>query len=125
MKIYHESYHIAGIAVGNGFTDPITILDYSDFVYEMGLVDTNTYNDMQGVEEAGKMAILEGRLVDAFLVYTTIHNLNCGLPAYRLHLTFGFFLSPLHLQAGWCSGNTIGFYFRDAPIDYRSRNTLL
>jgi hypothetical protein len=76
-KICHEPYLISGIAVGNGFTDPITILDYSEFVYQMGLVDTNTYNDMKVVEEAGKTAIQEGRLVDAFLVYTTFHNLSC------------------------------------------------
>jgi hypothetical protein len=91
--ICHQSYHIAGIAVGNGFTDPITILDYSHFVYQMGLVDTNTYNDMKIVEEAGKTAILEGRLVEAFEVYTTILNLNCGLPAYRVYLPVRFFLT--------------------------------
>jgi hypothetical protein len=79
MKICHELYLIAGIAVGNGFTDPITILDYSHFVYQLGLVDTNTYNEMKGVEEAGKTAIREGRLVDAFWVYITFHNLSYGL----------------------------------------------
>ena len=66
----HESYLIAGIAVGNGFTDPITIMGYSHFVFQLGLVDTNTYNVMKDIEEAGRTAIQEGRLVDAFLVYT-------------------------------------------------------
>ena len=83
-KKCHELYLIQGIAVGNGFTDPINILNYSHFVYQLGLVDTNTYNEMKAIEEAGKTAILEGRLVDAFLVYTTIYNLNCGLPAFHL-----------------------------------------
>jgi hypothetical protein len=61
-----------GIAVGNGFTDPITILDYSHFVYQLGLVDTNTYREMTAVEAEGKKAIQEGKLEDAFLVCTTI-----------------------------------------------------
>ena len=74
----HESYLIAGIAVGNGLTDPITILNYSLFVYQMGLVDTNTYNVMRGIEEACRTAMSEGRLVDAFMVHTAIHYLNCG-----------------------------------------------
>jgi hypothetical protein len=68
MKICHELYLIVGIAVGNGFTDPITVLNYSNFVYQLGLVDTNTYYEMKGVEEACRTAMSEGRLVDAFLV---------------------------------------------------------
>jgi hypothetical protein len=72
----HGSHHVTGIAVGNAFTDPITILDYSHFVYQLGLVDTNTYNEMKRVEERGKEAILEGRYFDAFLVCTTAADLN-------------------------------------------------
>jgi hypothetical protein len=79
VKTCHESYHIAGIAVGNGFTDPISTLNYSHFVYQLGLVDTITYNVMKDIEEAGKRAFLEGRLIDAFEVYTAVNNLNCGL----------------------------------------------
>jgi hypothetical protein len=90
IQICHEYCLIAGIAVGNGFTDPITILDYSHFVYQLGLVDTKTYNVMKGIEEAGKTAIQEGRLIDAFLVYTTIYNLNCGLPTFHFSLSVRF-----------------------------------
>jgi hypothetical protein len=72
MGSCHKSYHVTGIAVGNAFTDPITILDYSHFVYQLGLVDTNTYNEMKRIEEGGKEAILKGRYVDAFLVRTTV-----------------------------------------------------
>jgi len=71
MKICHELHLIAGIAVGNGLTDPVTVLNYSHFVYQLGLVDTNTYNELKGTEEDAKTAMSEGRLVDAFMVYTT------------------------------------------------------
>jgi hypothetical protein len=100
MKTSHESYHIAGIAVGNGFTDPITTLNYSHFVYQLGLVDTNTYNVMKDIEEAGIRAMLEGRLVDAFEVYTAINNLNCGLSAYRQPRQSGFSLFKIIDVAG-------------------------
>lgn len=82
MKVCHESYHIAGIAVGNGFTDPISTLNYSHFVYQLGLVDTNAYNDMKGIEEAAKTEIEEGITLVAFLVCPIVHtfNFNYGLP---------------------------------------------
>jgi hypothetical protein len=43
-------------------------------VYQLGLVDTNAYNEMKRAEEEGKAAIQEGRLTDAFLVCTTVHT---------------------------------------------------
>lgn len=67
--------NLQGIAVGNGFTDPITILDYSLFVYQLGLVDTNTYNNMKVIEEAGKAAIRDGRLTDAFWSWNNVLDL--------------------------------------------------
>jgi hypothetical protein len=90
MKICHESYRIPGIAVGNGLTDPISVLNYSIYVYQLGLVDTNTYNELKVVEEACRTAVNEGRLVDAFMVYTNIHNLNCGLLVFRLFMPLRF-----------------------------------
>jgi hypothetical protein len=125
MKICHEPYLISGIAVGNGFTDPITILDYSKFVYQMGLVDTNTYNDMKVVEEAGKTAIQDGRLVDAFMVYTTFNNLSCGFQPSVYPCQSNFYSPPPpNHEAGKCSGNNVGFYSGDLPIDYRSGHRL-
>jgi len=100
MKICHELYLTAGIAVGNGFTDPITILNYSQFVYQLGLVDTNASNVMKGIEEEGKTAIQEGRLVDAFWVYTDIHNLKCGLPAFHFSLSVRFCTPHIAKQEG-------------------------
>jgi hypothetical protein len=94
MKMCHESYQIAGIAVGNGFTDPITILDYSHFVYQLGLVDTNTYNYMKSVEEGGKQEIQDGKLVEAFLVYTTDDNLNDSLLAFPSSKSLTFLYPP-------------------------------
>jgi len=59
-------------------------------VYQLGLVDTNTYNVVKGMEEACRTAMNEGRLVEAFMVYTTIYNFNRGLPAFRLSMLIRF-----------------------------------
>ncbi|KAJ9586807.1 hypothetical protein L9F63_019593, partial [Diploptera punctata] len=58
--------NLAGLAVGNGFTDPITILNYSEYLYQLGLVDTNAFNLMRDLEECGVTAIQEGRFLEAF-----------------------------------------------------------
>jgi hypothetical protein len=90
MKLCQELHHIAGIAVGNGFTDPINMNDYSDFVYQLGLVDTKTYNELKCDEDAIKRALHEARRVDAHQVYTTIHNLNCSFPAFLPSMSVRF-----------------------------------
>jgi hypothetical protein len=41
-------------------------------VYQLGLVDTKTYNEMVAVEAKGKEEIQEGNLVEAFLVCTIV-----------------------------------------------------
>lgn len=40
----------AGMAIGDGLCDPITMTDYGDFLYQIGLIDTNqrTYFKEQG-----------------------------------------------------------------------------
>jgi hypothetical protein len=42
-------------------------------------VDTITYNEMKDIEERGKIAIQEGRFVDAFVVCTTVHALQLNV----------------------------------------------
>ena len=96
MKIYDESYHIAGIAVGDGFTDPISTANYSHFVYQLGLVDTNTFNEMKDLEDACRTAFSEGRILDAVMVYTNIHNLNCGLPVFCSSMSVRFLSLQFH-----------------------------
>jgi hypothetical protein len=103
MKICHEPYLIPGISVGNGFTDPINMVKYSDFVYQLGLVETNTYREVQAIEQAVITAVNEGRLVEAFMVNMAIHNLNCGIPGCRSSMSMRF----LSLQNHGC-GRSLG-----------------
>ena len=65
-------YCFTGIAVGNGFTDPVTLLDYSTYLHQLGLVDKRTSEDMRKFEERGKAAIREGRYHEAHYVCTNL-----------------------------------------------------
>jgi len=57
-----------GIAIGNGFLDPETLLCYGDFLYQIGLVDNNTKQEINKLEIQGRKAIHDKHFVDAFYV---------------------------------------------------------
>lgn len=57
-----------GIAIGNGFLDPETLLCYGDFLYQIGLVDNNTKQEINKLESQGRKAIHDKHYVDAFYV---------------------------------------------------------
>lgn len=57
-----------GIAIGNGFLDPETLLCYGDFLYQIGLVDNNTKQEINKLETQGRKAIHDKHFVDAFYV---------------------------------------------------------
>lgn len=57
-----------GIAIGNGFLDPDTMLCYGDFLYQIGLVDNSTKQEINKLESQGKKAIHDKHYVDAFYV---------------------------------------------------------
>lgn len=59
---------LEGIAIGNGFLDPETMLCYGDFLYQTGLVDNNTKQEIIKLESQGRKAIHDKHYVDAFYV---------------------------------------------------------
>lgn len=69
-----------GIAIGNGFLDPETMLFYGDFLYQIGLVDNNTKQEINKLESQGRKAIHDKHYVDAFYVgvkqYINVKTLN-------------------------------------------------
>lgn len=54
--------------IGNGFTDPASMLSYSEYTYQLGLVDSTARNEMRKFEIEGEKAIREGHFIDAFYV---------------------------------------------------------
>ena len=54
--------------MGNGFTDPVSMLHYSEFAYQLGLLDGNIKRTMHKLENKCCAAIHEGHLLDAHSV---------------------------------------------------------
>lgn len=65
-----------GIAIGNGFLDPETMLCYGDFLYQVGLIDNNTKQEINKLESQGKKAIHDKHYVDAFYVSIVFYNIK-------------------------------------------------
>ncbi|GFT56664.1 probable serine carboxypeptidase CPVL [Nephila pilipes] len=52
-----EKINLKGIAIGNGFLDPETMLDYSSYLYQLGLIDRKQASVMHNVSETIKQHI--------------------------------------------------------------------
>jgi len=82
---------IDGIAIGNGFLDPETLLCYGDFLYQIGLVDNNTKQEINKLESQGRKAIHDKHFVDAFYVSIIYHKLIYLMTIIKL-IIFLYFL---------------------------------
>lgn len=57
-----------GLAVGNGMSDPATIFNFGEYLYQIGLVDGNTRDVIQTYEQAARNAIAKEQWIDALEV---------------------------------------------------------
>lgn len=62
-----------GLAIGNGFMDPLTMQRYSYFVKEVGLVDDKVASVMNHLESAVVEFINNGDMLKAYAVSTLLH----------------------------------------------------
>lgn len=58
--------NLQGIALGNGFTDPINQVNYADYLYQIGLIDINAQSELRNLQEKGKDLIFAKKWVEAF-----------------------------------------------------------
>jgi hypothetical protein len=68
---------LQGLAIGNGFIDPLTLQRYSYFVREVGLVDDQVADRMSQLETAITQFINNGQMLKAYAVrcqITYIHT---------------------------------------------------
>ena len=56
--------------MGNGWTDPVNMMDLSSFLYQLGFVDNNARETMQELEEEAIRAIERGDYEEANIVST-------------------------------------------------------
>ncbi|KAJ9586802.1 hypothetical protein L9F63_019588 [Diploptera punctata] len=57
--------NLQGLAVGNGFTDPISMISRSHLLFQLGLIDSYSYQEMKNTEEGCKQLILTEKYMEA------------------------------------------------------------
>lgn len=61
--------NLKGLAIGNGFTDPIHQSNYADYLYQLGLIDTNAYNEFVKQQNLGIDCMKNGDFLCAFEIF--------------------------------------------------------
>lgn len=64
-----EPINLQGLAIGNGFMDPLTMQKYSHFVREVGLVDDNVADVMAHLESAVVEFVNNGDMLKAYAYF--------------------------------------------------------
>lgn len=64
--------NMAGIAIGNGLSDPVNQLKYGEYLYQLGLVDLNGLHLIQKYQEDGRKLIEQGKYLDAFHLFDNL-----------------------------------------------------
>lgn len=64
--------NLKGITIGNGFSDPIHQLQYSDYLYELGLLDVNSKTTFQQYENEGIKDIQNKNFDKAFEIFNSL-----------------------------------------------------
>lgn len=63
-----------GFAIGNGLSDPEHQLNFGDYLYQIGLIDSNTKQTVQNVEAEGLKFIQNKQWTEAFQCFDNLLN---------------------------------------------------
>lgn len=66
--------NLAGMAIGDGLCDPISMFDYGDLLYQMGLLDGPQREFFLGEQERARSFIRERKFEKAFRVFDELLN---------------------------------------------------
>ncbi|KAF7288078.1 hypothetical protein GWI33_000131 [Rhynchophorus ferrugineus] len=66
--------NLQGLSIGNGLTDPINQLKYSDYLYQIGLIDSNGRKVFQSYEQQATSYIQNNQFIKAFKVFDELLN---------------------------------------------------
>ncbi|CAK9812743.1 Venom serine carboxypeptidase [Anthophora plagiata] len=61
--------NLKGLAIGNGFTDPLNQLNYGDYLYQLGLIDKSGRDLFHKYEQKGRDLVVQEKYVEAFNVF--------------------------------------------------------
>lgn len=68
--------NLKGLAIGNGFTDPIYQLNYGDYLYQIGLIDSNGHDLFLENQEQGINCIKSRDFECAFKVFDKLIDMD-------------------------------------------------
>ncbi|KAF7288075.1 hypothetical protein GWI33_000128 [Rhynchophorus ferrugineus] len=61
----NETINLKGLAIGDGFCDPINQLEYADYLYQIGLYDASTRDNIKNLEKQGLQMIQNKQFAEA------------------------------------------------------------
>ncbi|XP_053613977.1 venom serine carboxypeptidase-like [Plodia interpunctella] len=94
-----EPINLQGLAIGNGFTDPLTLQRYSHFAREVGLVDDKVADTMNILEGAVIQFIKEGEMLKAYAYYNYL--LQLFLSESRLSNLYNYLDDDISLEGAY------------------------
>uniref|UniRef100_A0A1B0D2X8 Carboxypeptidase n=1 Tax=Phlebotomus papatasi TaxID=29031 RepID=A0A1B0D2X8_PHLPP len=67
-----EVINLKGMAIGNGFSDPVHQLNYGDYLYQIGLIDDNARKKFEEVKKSAEKLISSGDYTAAFFLMDSL-----------------------------------------------------
>lgn len=100
--------NLKGLAIGNGLTDPENQLVYGDYLYQLGLIDSNGRDKFHELEDKGRKLIQAKKFDEAFDVFDALLNGDVHPPSLFTNLTgYDFYFNYLHIhdseESNWMS----------------------
>ncbi|KAK9877391.1 hypothetical protein WA026_017787 [Henosepilachna vigintioctopunctata] len=90
--------NLQGLSIGNGLSDPENQLKYGDYLYQLGMIDTQVLDEVKSYEHEGIKYIQNREWVNAFLLFNNLLNGDPSLfkkvTGFDNHLNFLYPLSP-------------------------------
>lgn len=95
-----QKINLKGLAIGNGYTDPVNQLNYGDYLYQIGLIDAETIDTFHKHEQTAIAAIKKGDYLKAFeYMNALIDGDGPGAPSLFQNVTgFNFYYNYLHTK---------------------------
>ncbi|KAL1421163.1 hypothetical protein MTO96_023333 [Rhipicephalus appendiculatus] len=80
--------NLRGVAIGDGMVDPVTMLDFADFLYQVGLADRRQADYLRAETTQAANYIKQGRYLDAFFIFDKLINIDTLYqPSYFKNIT--------------------------------------
>ncbi|KAK7864314.1 hypothetical protein R5R35_009568 [Gryllus longicercus] len=80
--------NLNGLAMGNGLSDPLHMLKYADYVYQLGLIDSNTCNQLHVQEDLGQKYMENKQWAKAYEVFEDILAKIGGLTGFSSYYNY-------------------------------------